>query len=329
MKIINRIFLLSIIIIMSVSSANGALKKLAQTGFQYLKIDVSPRAAAMGGSFIMIEGDPANMFYNPAGIAKIDKSIDVFAARTNWIADVAINAAGIVSNLGNVGTFGVSFVAPDYGTIYGTRVSDNAQGFVETGNVDVGAYTIGISYARQLSAKFSVGGQAKYNYQHLGSNMLIDGSTIKNEVSGMAFDLGTIFYPGWTPSFRLGMSIRNFSQQLKYQQEGFEMPLTFRLGVAMNIFDFIGAGDMNPLLISVDALHPRDYTERVHIGAEYSLLDMFAVRAGYKTNYDEEGLSAGIGFQQTLADVQLSIDYSWSDFGLFQSVNRFALNVAF
>jgi len=45
----------------------------------------------------------------------------------------------------------------------------------------------------------------------------------------------------------------------------------------------------------VDDVRPRDYTERIHLGAEYKFLDTFALRGGYKFNYDAGALSLGFG----------------------------------
>ena len=59
------------------------------------------------------------------------------------------------------------------------------------------------------------------------------------------------------------------------------------------MFKYLGE-HANPLLVSIDAIHPRDYTERINLGAEYVLMDMIALRAGYRFNYDEEGLTAGL-----------------------------------
>jgi len=310
--------------------AHAVIKKLAQTGLQFLKVDVGARAAAMAGSYAMVGHDATAMFYNPAGVAHLQSDWQLFVSRTQWIADINYNAAGLAKSLGNWGVVGVSFITCDYGNdIMGTRVASTDIGYEDTGTLDVGAYAIGVSYARQISNKFSVGGQIKFAAQHLG-NSLIDskGTTHDNKVSGLAYDFGTMFYPGFQ-SFRLGMFIRNFSPQFKYEKEAFQLPLTFVIGFAMDVLDLMGAEHTNSLLIAVDAIHPRDYTERIHLGAEYFFMNMIALRAGYKFNYDEEGLAAGVGFKNNLGGVDVEIGYSYSDFGAFDSVNRLSFGVSF
>jgi len=96
----------------------------------------------------------------------------------------------------------------------------------------------------------------------------------------------------------------------------------------MNILDMFG-DFRNPLNLAIDAIHPRDYTERIHIGGEYWYNDMIAIRSGYKFNYDEEGLTAGVGFKYNISGVNLKVDYSYSDFGRFNAVSRFSFGLAF
>ena len=306
------------------------IKKVAQTGLQFLKVDVGARAAAMGGAYLVAGYDATSMFYNPAGIANISSDFDIFAGQTQWIADIKYNTAAIVKNFENIGAIGISFIIADYGdNIIGTQVAANDKGYVETGNLDVGAYAIGLSYAKQLTEKFTVGAQIRYVGQNLGENLMADGNTVENKVNGLSFDFGTIFYPGFK-SFRFGVSVRNFSADYQYEEESFELPLTFAIGVAMNVLDFTEMrNEDHSLLVTVDAIHPRDYSERINLGAEYWFNNMFALRGGYKFNYDEEGLTAGLGVKLNISKMNLKLDYSYTDFGVFNSVNRFSVGFSF
>lgn len=324
-----RVFLLSTVFLIPIHSF--AIMKVGQTGLQFLKVGVGARPAAMGEAFTMVGNDANAIFYNPAGIAKMRSKFDVFASRTNWIAGINYNAAGLVINGGLWGNFGISIISPKYPKIIGTRVAATEEGYEETGDIEPGAFALGIAYARELTDKFTVGGQIKYCSQNLGSNLFSDGDTVKNQVSGLSYDFGTIFYPG-LKSFRLGMTISNFSAQFKYQETAFQLPLTFKIGFAMDILDFWGEHADNSLVLCFDAIHPRDYTERIHIGGEFWFRDMMALRAGYKFNYDEEGLTAGVGFKTPpIAGMDWSVkfDYAYSNFGVFDTVNRFSLGISF
>ena len=325
-KILKPVMVLTLSLFLVSSSNAQEIKKVAQTGLQFLKVDMLARGAAMGGALTMPGTGASSMFYNPAGLADIKSGADFVASNTAWIAGIGYNAAAAGLRVGTLGTFGVSAVIADYGDdIIGTRVnSSNDSGYDEVPIGDVGAQAIGISYARSLTDRFQVGGQVKFASQALGSNLMPTGETKNNDVSGAAFDFGTIFYPGWK-SLKFGMSIRNFSQEFKYENESFELPLTFTIGTSVNIFDVIGGPSGSSLLLAVDAIHPRDYTERIHAGLEYSLGSLLAVRAGYKTNYDEESLSFGFGVNLNV----VRVDYSYSQLGVFDGISRITIGGSF
>ena len=325
-----KIYILLIVVFLSFvifSPSLASLNKVGQTGLQFLKVDVGARAAGMGGAYLMIGQDATAMFFNPAGIAMVSQ-FDAFVTQTKWIADISYNAAGAVYTWENVGSFGINLVYADYGEVIGTRVATNEKGFEETGNLKSSAYAVGLTYARRLTEKFTIGGSIKSAQQHLGSNSYEDGVSQENKVSGLSFDFGTVFYPGFYPSFRLGMAVRNFSAQFKYEEESFQLPLQFIIGFAFDVLDLAGDHN-NSLLFSFDYSHPRDYTPRVHFGAEYLFMGMFALRAGYKLNYDVEGASGGLGFVKDFDGFGVRLGWSYSNVEVFDAVNRFEVGFSF
>lgn len=195
------------------------------------------------------------------------------------------------------------------------------------------ASMIGLSLARSLTDRFSVGGQIKFAAQALGKSLVPgredEAVTQENKTSVLAFDFGTIYYPGEN-SFRFGMSVRNFSSDIKYEDDPFPLPLTFTIGSALDITDFFHLlGDQHDLLLSVDAVHPRDYTERINIGIEYGFNNMLFVRSGYKFNHDTEGLSMGAGLSLPLGGMMTHLNYSFNDANYFDPVSRITLGMSF
>lgn len=322
-----------VIILAAMVNPALALKKVAQTGFQFLKNDMSARSAGMGGAFVMAGEDATAMFGNPAGIAYVKSGFNVFATYVPWIADINYMGAGVVIGLGNLGSIGFNYMNADYGESIGTVVAPTFKGFEETGNLDWGAYALGAAYSRQLTDKFIIGVQTRYAYQSLGESILPETDsdttrTLFNEVNGVAYELGTIFYPGVFNSFKFGMSIKNFSTTLTYREEAFQMPLLFTMGVAVDLFEVLGMDGGNTLLLAVDALHPRDYTERIHVGAEFGFMDMAFVRAGYKFNYDIESLSLGAGVKLSLAEIVLRADVAYSMIEYFDNVMKLTVGLS-
>jgi hypothetical protein len=109
------------------------------------------------------------------------------------------------------------------------------------------------------------------------------------------------------------------------------LPLTYFIGIAFDALELAGDfnNDIHSLMIALDAIHPRDYAERLHLGAEYWFKNMVAVRTGYKFNYDEEGISFGAGLKYNVSGLNLKLDYAYSNFVVFESVNRISIGASF
>ncbi len=317
--------------------------KLAQTGLKFLSVGVSARQAALADAFTAVDGNSVSMFYNPAGMARIEGLADVSLGSVNWIADIKQYHTSVAVKAGDLGVFGLSFQYADYGPIEATILANNSQGYLDVGTIKPNAYAIGLGYARALTDKFSIGGNVKYVRQDLGNGITqatytgtagaYDGATVvsenKNAVDVIAFDFGLIYRTGYK-SLTLGMAVRNFSREVKYQKESFQLPLAFRIGAAMNVFDFMGFDhEKQALLITVDAEHPRDFPEQMKIGAEYVFMNIVSARVGYVGPADEHGLSYGLGFQLGMAGTQVGLDYAYTPFGIFNNVQRFSLRFGF
>jgi len=304
--------------------------KLAQTGFKFLSVGSDARGAALCDALTTIEMGSSSLFANPAGMARMASHFDIAVSQNKWIADINHNSYSVAVSPygGRYGVIGLSFMSVDYGELIGTMVSENSQGYIETGTFTPTAFTAGLGYAIALSDKFSVGGQIKVAGQHLGKSFVPTGGDsveVKQNIAGaMAYDFGTMFKTGFK-SLVFGMSVRNFSNEIKYEEEGFQLPLTFKIGLSMNVLDLWNVAPKKMYcLVSVDAAHPRDYPEQIRIGSEFRLLDTFAIRAGYVTPNDDQHLAFGFGVQKFGA----SIDYAYTPFKRFDNVQRFTLRFA-
>ena len=319
------VFVSLIMFVFSVTSYSQ--DKVAQTGCKMLDVGVGARACGMGEAYTVVGQDAVALFYNPSCIGEIDERFDLSIGMTQWFADIYYGYVALVYNAGVWGKFGCSVMAPDYGEIYGTEVDTTAAlDFINTGQVEVSTYSVGFAYAREFTDKFTVGGQIKYVTQHLGASSDPENPALMrdNVVGTMSYDFGLLFYPGFE-SFAFGMSVRNFSPRVKYEMIGFELPLTFALGVGLDLMDFFGEYPDYSLNIGVEMLHPRDWQELFHVGGELAYKDMIFLRAGYKFRYSQEGLNAGIGFSYG----GVKIDYSYSEFELFDMINRVSVGFAF
>lgn len=302
-------------------------EKLAQTGFQFLSVGTDAGATGMGEAYTTIEGGSEALFYNPAGLARLDKRIGATFSANTWIADIKHYAATLAycpGNNGAWGTFGLSAMWVDYGELQGTQVWNNSDGYIETGIFSPSAFALGLGYGKLLNDKFAVGGQVKIVAQSLGESMIpgehtwAAGTVKKNVASTYAYDFGTVYRTG-LKSLTFGMSVRNFSEEFEYEEESFQLPLTFKIGVSMDVFDFLGDKLENQsMLVCLDAAHPRSLAEYVGVGVRYQFMDILNLRTGYISGQDEYGMSFGFG----VTVMGVSIDYAYTPFGVFESVQR-------
>jgi hypothetical protein len=327
-------------LLVSLLSVNGfAQQKLAQTGFQFLSVNSDARAAAMGEAMTSLQLGSNSLFFNPAGMAEMNTIVGVAGSTNKWIADITHTTYSLAVNPsdGRYGVIGFSAQYVNYGDFYGTVVDQaSPQGYDDIGIFKLSSYALGIGYAKQLTEQFSLGGQVKWVHQDLGTSIIpmISGNdtstqTTSNKLSPLAFDFGTQFKTG-IKSLVFGMSVRNFSQEIKYAQEEFETPLVFNLGISMNVLDFAKTLPFDQsLLVSVDASHYTDAPEQVKVGLEYCVAGMVSLRAGYisssAANDEGSGLSYGLG----LSKFGFAIDYAYTPFGDFGNVQRFTARFVF
>ncbi|MCF7805465.1 MAG: PorV/PorQ family protein [Candidatus Marinimicrobia bacterium] len=329
MKNIKNLILI-VMLAASIPLQAAGLKKVAQSGMQWLSIPVGARAAALGGAYTAVANDASSIFWNPAGVA-LSNGGNLFIAQTNWIADINVNAASVSYDAGGLGYFSASFAGVDWGVFHGTRRSETSAGFVETGEFSPTNWAAGMGYARRVTDRFAIGGHLRYLHENLGSTLegtMDAGTEYTAKTSLMAFDFGTIYYTGFK-DLRLAMSLQNFSEEKKYREAHFPLPLTFKFGIAMDMTSFWTSESPHSVLLSVDAIHPRDYTERMNFGLEYGFKNMFFLRGGYKTNYDEEDFTVGGGLNYEIGGFALGIDYSYLQFQHFDAVQMFTVNFHF
>lgn len=315
-------------------SAQVNLNKVAQSTMNFLLVGTSPKASAMGEAFTSYGSGIEGMFYNPAGIAEINREFSVAVNYTGWIADINYLSGGAAWNLDNLGVVGVNLLTVDYGTIIGTSLISVAEsnlyplGYKDNGPLsNIGAYAFGVTYAKSISQEFSAGGSVRIAGQSLGQSKL-ESSIKENDASKIVFDLG-VKYKTAVKGFAFGMSIRNFASNIKREEIEEQLPLLFSLGASMDIMKFIDDKSESSLYTAVDFLHQNNYSERINFGAEYSYMKMFAVRAGYQSNRDLASWSGGVGFNYSLFDYDVEVNYSYSRFEVFDSVSRLALIFAF
>lgn len=163
--------------------------------------------------------------------------------------------------------------------------------------------------------------------------MSADGATKSNELGTGAYDFG-IQYDTDYRGIQVAMSVRNFSPEVQYEQQSFELPMELSVGVSADVLEAAQVGapnDQHSLNVMVKGVTPRDFSERMHFGGEYTFMDMFSLRTGYSIpgTDTEEGVNFGAGLQTDVSGFELGADYSYTTYDVFDGVNRIAVNIGF
>ncbi len=318
------------------------VSKVGTTAATFLEIGVGASANGMGGAFVSVANDATSLYWNAAGIAGLSQN-EVSIVHTNWIADTKLDFAALVIPLGELGNLGFSYTSlnmPDMKV----RTVEMPEGTGEY--FSAGDLALGISYARSLTERFSIGFTAKYiqeNIWHMSA-------------TAFAVDAGTIFRTDLFGGMVIGASISNFGSPLKLSGldtrtfervdptklgsndripysidlDSWNLPLLFRIGVStspVNTDDF-------KWTVSADALHPNDNYESVNVGTEFTYKGFLFVRGGYQSLFlkdKEGGLSFGVGLNSKMlfSESIVRFDYAYRDFGRLNGVHYFSVGIKF
>lgn len=334
----NKIILAFLVIAALAVNLYPQTTKTGTTAAQVLKLNVGPRAIAMGGAFTAVSSDISALYWNPAGITSITSNEASFM-HTNLYADITHDYAGVVTNIsgfGNLGAF-VSVLSMDEMIV---RTIENPEGTGEY--FDAGALVAGLSYARELTTNFSIG----FNFKYISENIY------NMSAGGFAVDIGTLYKIPVMNELRIAASISNFGTKMKLEGrdalvvyhsgasggnlinsnielDRFDLPLVFRFGLASDVIK----NETSRLTLAVDAIHPNDHTEYINAGAEYGWNEMLYIRAGYNSLFEkdtEKGFTLGMGVNYSIVDlVSLKFDYAYQYFGRLKNIQYFSLGVRF
>lgn len=317
-----------------------SFQRVAMTGWQFLKIPADARQVSMGGVGASIGRATANAtLYNPAELVEIDR-FSLAVNVVDWFADVTPQAAAFAYNTGRFGVVGVSVFNLDYGDMPRTEfltIDDPAaptgqrnavsrdQG-LDLGTFGAGDLAVGVSYARSVTDRLSVGANIRYLHSYIDDL----------DMSNYSFDIGTFYYTGFR-TLRLSLVASNFgpdvklvkyNEEIQREPDEIKMPTQIRMGTAI---DLIEGGDTSSHLLTfaVEAMHPSDGPNKLNLGLEYSFMEVIQLRGGYRFNYDEQGLTLGAGLGLSLGGTSLAINYAFADFGNLDYIQMFSLGVGF
>jgi len=289
-------------------------EKVGTFGGQWLKIPVGARGSGMGGAFVAMADDATAVFWNAAGIARInqDKS-QLSLNHATWPAELSFDQVGYVFHMKKIpGAFAVHARALSMAPMEETTAF---QPFGTGQTFDAGMLAAGLTYARSFTDKFSAG---------LTANLIHTGLADLTQQT-FSIDIGTLYDVG-AAGMKIGMAIQNIGSQEKFIEREARIPSIFRVGTSA---DLIRSGEQH-LVGSFEFSHPPDNAEAFNFGAEYSYSRYVFLRGGYAFNYDSQGLAGGVGFHFPVSVAGMAdLDYAYTDMLDLGASHRVSLRFEF
>ncbi len=287
---------------------------VAQTTYDFLLIEMSPRSAALGGTYVANTNDPDVIFYNPAGFNTIEKTPVSFSF-VKHLMD--INSASLSSTfeIGSLGRFGAAIQYISYGSFDKADEYGN-----KTGDFNAGDLSMLIGYSNSLAKNFYYGINFKFIYSGIDEYSSM----------GLAGDIGLQYLiPG--KGWNFGFSVLNIGSQLTYYSYTKEdLPMSVQLGLSKKL-------EHTPLEIffAFTRLNDDNRFDYINAGVEFTLSKVIQLRFGYDNNKKKQqkiGSSAGLaGFSFGLG-INLTgykFNYAFSSMGSIGALHRIGIAAVF
>jgi len=350
---IKKIFLSGVFLLGALSA--GTIRSQGQAGATQLLIPVGTSViASAGANGATVSGLDA-LYLNPAGVAMGNAGFQAVASSMKYIADIDITYAGFITNLGNVGSLGLSIKSLDFGDIPVTT-ADATEG---TGEMFSPSFqTITATYGKSFADRVRFGASFKFVSEQI----------INTRASGTAIDMGVQYQFADYP-LAVGVTLSNLGNRMEYRgsdleqtmfppgapsgvsQERFrikseEFDLPTKLNIAINYSPMSGLNLMAAFTNNAFALNTNSFAAKYSMGpawvsggfekrllADSKPTDLSQEVWDEASNEAETnlfGMSFGAGVTVPVGGVNLGVSYSMRGVdNYFEANNVMQLSVEF
>jgi hypothetical protein len=252
--------------------------------YQFLKIEISPRASALGGT-ILLNSDIYGVMSSPASVASVQAG--TFAvAHGEYFGSVVQNCVGLVQRIDRLTvSCGISSVSAGDLELREEATSE-PEGTFSCWNVAL------------------AGGVAIHTR---GFDLGLSGKLIREKIWrdgswGFTVDAGATARPA--PWLEAAAAVLNLGPSVEYATyESFRMPLTIRAGARATV----GLPVAGATSLTAELFKPIDNRLEGAFGLEASPFDWLSLRTGVHAGDDARGFTAGAGLEAG----GWSFDYAW------------------
>jgi hypothetical protein len=278
---------LAIILLLVTITLSAQNTDTREYGFKFLQIPVNPVASGLGGTGIYASNYSGAFTLNPAANL-MDERFSLSLQHCIWLVDTSCSQI-VYSNGNRNKHFGLVTRILDYGQL---EKRDDTGALI--GNYNPLDANIMVNFAYRVMPDHMLGVNAGLLYEKIDTASSY----------GLSSDFGYLFLPPITNTTFFA-SLRNVGVTSKMENESIKLPVTFETGLSYTL-PKEGYSASGQFAINKATGSDLRYT----VAAELALWQTLMLRAGYKGNYDEEGLTAGLGINWH----NVGIDYGWTSF---------------
>lgn len=271
----------------------------------FLMRAVGARPAGMGEAFTAVADDASAIQWNPGGLASV-RRYDVVAMYDLIGLGVDQNYAALALPIGQ-GTAALSLNILNYGT-FDLRDSNG----VKTGTQAASDVATSLGWGFRADDALGIHGFSALN----GASLSIVNEAVGGSMIGL--NLGSLLPMG--RYFNLGWAMQNIS----LSRDTYQLPSTAKIGVAGIIPGHLKA--------ALDVAYPIiDKNASVSVGTEYKPFSALALRAGYKWQAVDQGITglSGLGAGLGIGLGGLTFDYAYQPYGDLLTSHRVSLSYLF
>ncbi len=317
------LLLLSAVFLMGESLAQEFGKDRSGTqGFQFTKITVDARSAAMGNSNMADATDGSSLYWNPALASKIGTSF-LSISHTEYLVETNQEYFGYIHKYKDFAIGG----SVQYFNSGDQKETTETNPFGTGRTFQTHHLAAGLTGSHRITNLFSYGITFKYYYLNIYDITYQTG----------AIDFGFSYDVGDT-GLRFGVSINNFGFDASPEgsvindtpsgrdtlsaESRVSLPTRFIIAAAYNVIE----KEKSSLVVTAQITNPSDNAEEFSIGAEYGFMDQFFLRGGYEFGKQERLLpSFGAGVKIPFSGRTLTADYGFSNFDRLGAIHRISL----
>ncbi|MCP4684765.1 MAG: PorV/PorQ family protein [bacterium] len=303
-----------ILLVAVFSSPASSQAEEAEGGYAgaFLQVPVGARPTAMGGAYRAIASDGAGPLFNPAGASGLKRPLLGSSYRVLKL-DRKLGYLTALFPIKNQAVLGAQWLYAGSGSVE----ARDTDGYLQGHDISQNSHQFTILFAKKFERWIGFGANMSYLQSHLSDI----------SANSVGFDFGVMIYVEQllnrekrdklpVRDIQIGITVQDVAKKFRWNSEEYvlahttgglateqedDVPVEFGLGVSGRLLD-------RRLLLTSDFVRNSKQGPRIHAGAEFYVMPVFALRTGFS----DGRFTAGTGYLFKISKRQLVIDYAFT-----------------